>query len=75
MEFAVRGTPMIRAVGLFGLGGGFLMISPKLRETLYESASAVVASMERYSPYSYIGAGVGLMCLLMLTLYKASAPR
>lgn len=66
---------MARALGLFGLSGGFLAISPKLRMTSTEALAGGIAMLDRFSPYSYIAVGLGTMVLIMIVLYRGSAPR
>ena len=66
---------MARALGFFGLGGGFLAISPKLRLTSIEALSYGISKLDQFSPYSYIAAGLGTMVIIMIALYRGSAPR
>lgn len=62
---------MARFISVLGLGGGFLMISPKLREGVGQVIGVVASSMNEYSPISYIGAAIGIFCLLTLSMHKA----
>ncbi len=59
---------MIRALGLFGFTGGFLCISPDLRQTMADGAWTVIGYLKAYSPYSYIAAGLGTMALVAFML-------
>jgi len=47
------------------------MISPKLREVLGQLADVSARSMNDYSPFSYIGAAIGLFALLTLAMHKS----
>ena len=73
MEF--RHKNMLRALGCLGLGGGFLWISPAFRMTLADSVGSGLQNMDKHSPWSYVGAGVLTLVLLMVYLYKAAQPR
>ena len=66
---------MVRAISLLGLGGGFLMISPKLRGSVTESLGSFSHQMELYSPYSYIGGGVVAILALLVSFYRGAQPR
>lgn len=62
---------MARFISVLGMGGGFLMISPKLREGLGHVMGIVTDSMNQYSPFSYIGAAIGIFCLLTLSMHRS----
>lgn len=66
---------MTRALGLFGFTGGFLVISPALRQTLIDVSSSSLALIHSYSPYSYIGLVVVGMGVVAMTLVSGSNPR
>jgi hypothetical protein len=66
---------MVRAISFIGFGGGFLMISPKLRDTVYGTVNSGVAGMEAYAPYSYVGAGMLLVIAFGVSLYRGAQPR
>ncbi|MGA3097702.1 MAG: hypothetical protein ABSF25_14715 [Bryobacteraceae bacterium] len=54
-------------IGIFGLAGGFVVISPGIRQAGLENGLRVTAFLNSHSPYSYIGvtmAMVGAMILL-----------
>jgi hypothetical protein len=51
------------------------MISPNLRETLLDGFGRGVHEMDQNSPWSYVGAGVLTLALLMFYLYRAAQPR
>jgi len=61
---------MARILGFFGLAGGFLMISPGLRQSVADGAAAVAGFAASYSPYSYC-AGVflafGVVTITLMT--------
>jgi len=46
---------MVRGLALTALTGGFLFISPKLRDTVWDFVGGGVNLLERYSPISYVG--------------------
>ncbi len=60
-------SAMIRAIGIFGFAGGFVLLSPALRDALGQAALQSTAYLNAHSPYSYIGvvaAAFGIMALL-----------
>lgn len=66
---------MLRPLGLLGLGAAFLMISPKLRDVVLSLLSQGEASLVRNSPYSYVGVGAGIVCLMVFAMYRGAQPR
>jgi hypothetical protein len=66
---------MVRFLSLLGMAGGFLMISPQLRMSLFDSVGRMADTVERNSPYSYIGLGVVALGGMMIFVYKSSQPR
>jgi hypothetical protein len=66
---------MVRALGMLGLAGGFLLISPKLRFSIIDGLSEASLGLERHSPYSYVVLGVAVLGGLLIYWSKASAPR
>ena len=66
---------MVRAISLLGMGGVFLMISPKLRWTLTGGMESVAHQMELTAPYSYIGGGALLLVVLVFSMYRGAQPR
>lgn len=66
---------MARALSLFGFTGGFLMISPQLRQTLLQSAWTSAGFVQNYSPYSYIGIALVVLGGVALMLASGSAAR
>src|SRR3954452_6135277 len=69
------GRVMLRFMSMFSLGGGFLMISPKLRLLVTSNFEGGVHKMEFYSPYSYIGAGVAGIIAMVIILYRVAQQR
>ncbi|HEY1240002.1 MAG TPA: hypothetical protein VGF16_05570 [Bryobacteraceae bacterium] len=66
---------MARALGLFGFTGGFLFISPALRQTLVDVANTTVSLVHQYSPYSYVGIVLVAFGGVTLTLVSGSSVR
>ena len=51
---------MLRAIGMFGFGALFLLISPSLRESVLSGLGQTMLQLSKYSPYSYIGLAIVL---------------
>ena len=66
---------MARALGLFGFTGGFLVISPQLRQALVDLASGGVSFVQNHSPYSYVGIALVAFGGVTVTLVSGSSPR
>lgn len=66
---------MTRVLGLFGFTGGFLVISPALRETLMNLANTTAGLVHQYSPYSYVGIVLVAFGGVTLTLVSGSSAR
>jgi hypothetical protein len=66
---------MTRAIGMMGMGGLFLLISPKLRDSLMGGLASGIIGMDKYSPYSYVGLVALTLVALMFYVSRASAPR
>ena len=62
---------MARMIGIFGFGGGFLLLSPNLRELVGHGIDGAAAAMNDYSPFSYVAAAIGIFALLTLFMHKA----
>jgi hypothetical protein len=67
--------PTLRILSLSGLAGGFLLISPTLREDLTFYLGAFVGEVDKYSPYSYVGLAFAVIGIFMMSLVRSSAPR
>jgi len=61
--------------GLVGLGGGFLWISPPLRESLMQACDHGQLWMQQNQPYSYVGLGVVAIVALGMYMYRCAQPR
>jgi hypothetical protein len=66
---------MLRVLGTFGLGIIFVAISPALRTSLIDDADKLQRTIIVYSPWSYVGIGLGVLALLMFCLHRAAQPR
>jgi len=66
---------MARAVGLFGFTGGFLVISPQLRQSLLDGLGRGVDLAQQYSPYSYAGIALAVLGGVALVLISGSSAR
>ena len=66
---------MARVLGLFGFTGGFLIISPQLRQTLLDAAGSSLAFVQSHSPYSYVGIVLLAFGGITITLVTGSSPR
>ncbi len=66
---------MVRALGIFSMAGGFLLISPNLREGLSLGVLQGVGYLNTYSPYSYVGVGITVLGMLTLLARSLGAPR
>ena len=66
---------MARALGLFGFTGGFLVVSPGLRQNLIDVVSVSSSFIQGHSPYSYIGLAVVGMGAVTLILVSGSNSR
>lgn len=66
---------MARALGLCGFTGGFLIISPNLRQIVLDAFGRSVDFVQNHGPYSYLGIVVAVFGLVSLTLVSGSRPR
>lgn len=66
---------MARVLAWFAMAGGFLAISPKLRDNIMACFAQANSGLEMYSPYSYIGVAVGVLALAVLFFSKSSPNR
>jgi hypothetical protein len=71
----VPGNRMLRALGIFGLGGAFLLISPSLRGSVMGLIEATSNYLTANSPLSYVCLGVVGLVVAMIWVYKAAQPR
>lgn len=56
-------------------GALFLMISPQLRDLASGCIAAAVGSIVKYSPWSFIGAMVGLVVFAAVRNYRSPSLR
>jgi hypothetical protein len=66
---------MLRAISLMAMAGGFLAISPSLRDSLLGGYTQAGTTMEVNSPYSYIALGGVAVVALVIFVYKSAQPR
>lgn len=66
---------MVRAVCLIGMAGGFLAISPALRDSVVDTFSQAATGLEDHSPYSYVGLGFAIFLGLLFYFSRGSAAR
>ena len=58
---------MIKLLPVMGFAGLFLLISPPLREVAMGGIAWGIGNIVKYSPWSYIGAVVGLILFAMIS--------
>ena len=66
---------MLRAASMFGLGGIFLWISPKLRGDVMGVIGAGAGAMDTYSPFSYIAGGILVLVTMVIAFNKGAQAR
>lgn len=66
---------MARALGWFGFTGGFLIISPNLRQMLLDAFQSGLGLVQQYTPYSYLAIVLAVFGGVSLTLVSGSKPR
>ena len=71
----IKTGAMIRALSLSAMTGTFLMISPKLRESVAGGYNQAGLTLEQNSPYSYIILGVVVIIGLMILVSRSAQPR
>jgi hypothetical protein len=65
---------MARLLGLFGFTGGFLVISPEMRQTLWKGFHLADIFLQNHSPYSYLGVVVLVFGGVTMTLLAGQKP-
>jgi hypothetical protein len=66
---------MFRLLGMFGLGGLFLLISPSLRGVVMGAFDSGARFLEQNSPFSYVGVALVVLAGMMFGVYRAAQPR
>ncbi len=66
---------MARLLAIFGFGGGFLALSPRLREDTLEALSGQLDMLARHSPYSYAAVAAFGLVSMLIYIRRCSAPR
>lgn len=66
---------MLRALSIFGLGILFLMISPVLRIHVASLILGLVDVIDKYSPYSYMLAALGVFAVFTIAMNRGAQPR
>ena len=66
---------MIRPVSICGFATLFLLISPALRSWVLTGITSLETNMDSYAPYSWIGAGLLVLCGLVVSLYRGAQPQ
>ena len=74
-----RDPAITSCAGRFGerifAGGGFILISPPFRATVLGGVGFAVDKLNAYSPFSFIGLGLVLLCTAAYSLYAPQRPR
>ena len=66
---------MLRILGLFGFTGGFLVISPAMRNAILDIGAMVGNFVQDHSPYSYVAAAILVFGGITLTLLTGQQAR
>ena len=66
---------MVRGMALGALAGGFLYISPRLRDLAWETVGSGVRILDQYSPLSYAGLVLATIVGFLAFLSSSSGPR
>jgi len=62
-------------MGFIGLGALFLVISPKIRQTVLDAIGAIDHEFEVYAPYSYVAGVVMILLMLIISFHRGAQPR
>jgi hypothetical protein len=62
---------MIRTMGFVAMAGGFLIISPGMRQGGFEAGLKMAAYLDNHSPYSYIAIAAAMAGMLILLARSA----
>jgi hypothetical protein len=66
---------MIRTIGVLGMAGAFLIISPGIRGSLEDLGLGAQAYLSAHSPYSWAAVGVAALLAMILATRSTQAPR
>ncbi len=66
---------MMRVLGLLGFAGGFLIISPALRQMVMDGANSAGQFASEHSPYSYVGLAILVFGGVTLSLRTGQSVR
>jgi len=60
---------------MFGFTGGFLIISPQLRQAVMDAFANTALFVQDHSPYSYVGIVLLAFGGVTITVVSGSSPR
>jgi hypothetical protein len=66
---------MVRGVCFVGLAGGFMVISPQLRDSLLGGYEAFNTALEQNAPISYVMLGATIFVIMLVYFSRGSAVR
>ena len=66
---------MTRVLAVTGFAGGFLYLSPKLRDDTLDTIAQQLEYLHAHSPYSYLVLGLVGLLSLMMYVRSCSVPR
>jgi hypothetical protein len=66
---------MFRVISIGGLGAIFLLISPHLRQEVFDIMGVGVSAVELWAPYSYIAGGLLVFVTMVVSFNRGSQAR
>ena len=66
---------MLRVCSMFGLGLGFLMISPKLRGNVQDVFGSLYLNVQIYAPFSYVALVILVLAAMIASFRQGAQPR
>jgi hypothetical protein len=66
---------MIRTIGIVGMAGGFLVISPALRQGALQTGLQIGTYLDSHSPYSYAVVAAAIVGTMVLLARSVGAKR
>ncbi len=66
---------MLRMTGILAFAGGFVLISPELRQMAADAALKITAYLNAHSPFSYVGTAAVVLGVMALFARGVSSPR